>query len=237
MFERLVEVNRECLPKRKRSAGEGGADRLDAGIKALVRQRKGKPRSPAEPRPPVPRNLDMASEMLGLSDVERAVLQFLITLDRADMQALVDPIPCGGANDPAIIIASAIAQPLHKVEAALRPKERLVGSGLVQLVSHGDLDDRVTADQRLPLMIPVRELERTSFIDEFLPTAPPPSLTPADFSHLADELGIARRLLEAAFQERKPGVSLLLYGPTGTGKSELARVLAKDGVRSLTGAV
>lgn len=228
LFERLVEANRGCLPKRRRSAGERESERLEAGLKALVRQRKGKPRSPAEPRPPVPRNLDMASEMLGLSDVERAVLQFLITLDRADMQALFDPIPCEGANDPAIIIATAIAQPLHKVEAALRPKERLVGSGIVQLTSHGDLDDRVTADKRLPMMIPVRELEKTSFIDEFLPAAPPPSLTPADFSHLADELGIARRLLEAAFQERKPGVNLLLYGPTGTGKSELARVLAKE---------
>jgi hypothetical protein len=232
LLQRLVKENRVRLPKpRRRASPSEGVEmqlRLEQGLKALVKRRKQQARVPAAPRPPVPSNLDVATHMLGLSDVERAVLQFVIACERADMKEVIGNIPCNGANDPAIIIAAATAQPMHKVEAAVHPKERLVATGILRLMAHGGFDDRIEVDKRMSSLVTVREVDRALFIDRFLPMATQASLTSNDFSHLSDELGIAQRLLGAALKEKKPGVNVLLHGPSGTGKTELAKVLAKE---------
>jgi SpoVK/Ycf46/Vps4 family AAA+-type ATPase len=44
--------------------------------------------------------------------------------------------------------------------------------------------------------------------------------------HLGDRVGILRRYLAGALEQKARGVNILLYGPTGTGKTELARYLA-----------
>ena len=120
-------------------------------------------RTPTPPRPPVAANLEVVARTLGLSETETAVLLFVVTCARQDMQKLLDPIACHGSRGPAILIAAALAEPTDKVEAALDRKSRLVTSGLVELCDNGDLDDRVQADKRSAL-------------------ARIPNLTPGDFA-------------------------------------------------------
>jgi hypothetical protein len=111
-------------------------------------------RTPTPPRPPVAANLEVVARTLGLSEAETAVLLFVVTCARQDMQKLLDPIACHGSRGPAILIAAALAEPTDKVEAALDRKSRLVTSGLVELCDNGDLDDRVQADKRLENLTP-----------------------------------------------------------------------------------
>ena len=49
-----------------------------------------------------------------------------------------------------------------------------------------------------------------------------------DFSHLADELKIASNLVRHALRHQQPGVHVLLFGAPGTGKTEFAKLIAKQ---------
>jgi SpoVK/Ycf46/Vps4 family AAA+-type ATPase len=183
---------------------------------------------PAVPLAPAAANLQLIAATLGLNNVEAAVLQFVIAAGRKDMQDLLDPISCVGLRGPAIVIAAAIGTDREDVYAALDRKGHLVMSGLIELHDDGDLDDRVQADRRLEGIVSLPKLDSASFIDHFLPAAPQSSLVVEDFSHLKAELAMALKLLGAALDGRRPGVNVLVHGPTGTGKSELARLLSGE---------
>ncbi len=59
-----------------------------------------------------------------------------------------------------------------------------------------------------------------------LGTSKPTELEWSDFDHLAEDRDYLASILEGALQQSAKGVNILLYGPNGTGKTELSKVLA-----------
>jgi transitional endoplasmic reticulum ATPase len=211
------------------AAGARDAEKAVAtAMRALLADRRNRPRPPSTPGEPVASNLRMLVGMLGLDDVETALLQLAVAARRHDLNETLGAIPCLGARAPAVVAAIALALPVDRVALALSPRGRLLSSGILLLREHGGLEDRLETDARLERLIFQPGLDEQTFIESFLPAAPAPTLAPPDFGHLALELSTACKLLAGALAGRCRGVNVLLYGPTGTGKSELARLLATE---------
>ncbi len=230
-------VGRNATPSERRALAN--KKRMDeavvSALQSLLQRRGQKIRKPASPRAPAAACLQVIASTLGLDQVEAVVLQFAIAANRRDMQELLDPIPCVGLRSPGILIAAATGEKPDAVCAVLDRKSRLVTSGLIELNEHGDLDDRVQADRRLEGVVFTPGLDGAAFVDRFLPAAPASSLEADDFAHLRNEVATARNLLRAALDARQAGVNVLVYGPTGTGKTELARLLGGEARRVADG--
>ena len=123
-------------------------------------------------------------------------------------------------------------QPLVDVRRALRPSARLTASGLMvsapEFGCDGDpapVAGLVARSELLELLL-TPGLDCDGLLARYLPSATAPMLEWADFTHLAGQASLARDLLAASVRKQRSGVNILFYGPTGTGKTEFARVLA-----------
>jgi transitional endoplasmic reticulum ATPase len=195
-------------------------------LDALVRREGKGLRVPAPPQASLAANLDVVCGTLQLGELDRQILHFALACRQYTLQSLLDPIACQTPRAVATVVAVALAQPALAVEKALRRDARLVSSGLLALKPSGDVDDRLELDSRLIEALAREPLDAAGLMQHFVPLAPPPSMSLGDYPHLAAEIELAWRILAGALRERRPGVNVLIHGPTGTGKSELARALA-----------
>jgi SpoVK/Ycf46/Vps4 family AAA+-type ATPase len=114
------------------------------------------------------------------------------------------------------------------VAKALAPPGRLRTTGLVSLIGEGDVHDQLQVDERLVSALLEDGLDKTRLLRRFVPLAPASTLVRDDYAHLAREVALAGNILEGALRAQRPGVNVLLHGPSGTGKSELSRLLAGE---------
>lgn len=216
-------------------ATRGDSSKRRARLLAAVKRSSKRPVKVAPPGDPIGANLSLVAELVGLDAVDLELLQFLVIHRMvSSLEMLTDVLGALPLMAAAAVIGAAIARPREEVLAALAPRNRLVGSGLVRIEEETNtLEQKVIVSRALIDIALFPSLDRAQLLDRLLPMAPPATLAKDDFSHLAAEVAVAGRLLVAALEGRRPGINVLFYGATGSGKTELARLLAETAGSSL----
>lgn len=176
------------------------------------------------------RNIELIGAELGLNTLEREILGLSVlvhaepVLDNAfDLLGSVR-----GIHIPRIL-ALVLDRSVAEVEKALLPDALLAKSGMlsVDLRLSGTVSSRLDLISRSFANRMVQDHADIFSLLQGLVDRPAGShLEWSDFEHMQEQLEGLEDHLRQAVEQNKPGVNILFYGHPGTGKTQLARLLA-----------
>jgi transitional endoplasmic reticulum ATPase len=177
-------------------------------------------------------NVVRLSKLVGLSDTDCRVLEFAVLIHN---ERLLDDASdwLGQLSSVKVFHALSILLdlPEHEIRSALSTSGILTKSGLVSVNRSGmstlrgklDLLSGDFADHILSF-----DADPASLLRDTVALGSPAQLEIADYGHIAPSLSVLRPYLRNALVTCRKGVNVFLHGDPGTGKSQLAKVLAKE---------
>lgn len=176
-------------------------------------------------------NISKIAEMIGLSGVEQEVLAFR-ALSRGN-EALQDLMHIGFWNftDARLVrvLATALGRNRHELEEAIRPEGGLFASRLMRLdPAVTGFHIKISCISGLINALMRRNGSPDDLIRFAVSRSPETRITREDCPHLAQELDLLIDYLGTVKARGLAGVNILLYGAPGVGKTELARVVARE---------
>ena len=181
---------------------------------------------------PVFANLVSMAGLLGLNQTELVVLCLLVLL-QGDRRFNVCVSNLGISVNKEIDFVQLLAHITHctstELHQALRPDSPLLRMGLLTLkTEQRDMEDYFDLADGLPSLLMQEHQSVESLIRHFFTPRACASLQTGHFPHLTDEVSIIAGVLREAMRRGIAGTNVLLYGPPGVGKTELAAAVAQQ---------
>lgn len=176
-------------------------------------------------------NLARLTQFLSLSEPEIALLRFSLHLKiESGFEDVFSFFPKKSLTQTADILASLLNLPREAVRASIKKGSKLFQYGLLQRnYDPINVNDFIEWDEILdPDEFLFSPLDEEKLLKNSVILSEPPKLSLADFHYLDENLSMMQHYLQQAVEKQQKGVNFLIYGRPGTGKTELANVLAKS---------
>ena len=181
-------------------------------------------------------NVHRLADLVGLSDTDCRILEFVVLLRTERLLAVA--AECLGACTSRKLfqtLSVLLELPVHDIRASLDTQSVLTRSGLLSVNrSQHDFGDAslitklVLLSENFADHISTVESDPVSMLRDTVTPGAPPHLAIDDYAHMNKALAILRPYLMHAVAAGRKGVNVFLHGDPGTGKTQLAKVLARE---------
>ncbi len=171
-------------------------------------------------------NVESAAIFLGLNSLERDFLTFALVYKTFPAFSYVIDSLCDELSLSQLVRLFALMFPgasTDRIERVLLNESVLSEAGLLYIENPFMIEFSYTLANNFFR----KDFDFEAALRENIRKSPPGRLIPEDFSYLK-EYELLKAYLQAAVTERRPGSHLLLYGPPGSGKTELVRLLSRE---------
>ena len=177
-------------------------------------------------------NILRLKTLVGLSDTDCRILEFAVLIHS---ERLLDDLADALGNLSTAKVSQALSVlldlPERDVRAALSSQGVLARSGLVAIARHGAglLRSKLNLlSEQFADTIASTEADPVSLLRDTVSLTAPPELAITDYAHIRASLDVLRPYLKKSVATARVGVNIFLHGEPGTGKSQLAKVLAAE---------